>query len=191
MDAAGDQLYLFPSKEVQEDIDGELVSIPIKKLSAATTAICEAIEQTWLETQHIEDAWDAGCRAFDTARMLWAYIPKGNKHKESAESRRGTIRTGRQNRSRVVNNMNALANIETKILGLSYSQRRQERLGQIKSILAFAKISPNDSNKLVWLRLYSTNDLEEPKHRKPGDLRDPYNRDPLGISVEGKCIPYL
>ncbi|MGI4850680.1 MAG: hypothetical protein ACRYGR_01900, partial [Janthinobacterium lividum] len=70
--------YLVPSKEVQEDIDVQLPPIPEFCNSTSSHRISSAIESAWMETG-IEDAWEAGCRAFNTINMghsnISAYFP--------------------------------------------------------------------------------------------------------------------
>lgn len=60
---------ILPSREVEKDVFGTLPKIPVST-QKQITKVTEAIEEVWVRSQSFEDAWQAGCRAWDTLEII-------------------------------------------------------------------------------------------------------------------------
>jgi hypothetical protein len=187
---------LVPSQAVQDDIQGQLPGIPILPNSIYSAKICDSIESVWMETGDIIAAWEAGCLRYDTniRSGLWKPLdarPDLNDTEASTDTRATSYRSKAQNKTQLGHHERVLRNLisetypEMNFLGFDRNRLRVERGAEL-ACFALSSSPATNPEKIHWIRVYSTKGAEEDREKISANARDPYNRMPMDISIEGK-----
>ncbi|CZS98541.1 uncharacterized protein RAG0_07232 [Rhynchosporium agropyri] len=178
--------------------------------------VCSAIERKWIETGLIEEAWEAGCRAWKYARV------KDPRHK-------GTPYKGGSRRSRFDDqglskvrprkpvaskqgappppasscssddNDSSSSDDNDDGQGVKGREPRFARpahssimfnMFKLVCLGAFAETIPGDTQSFIWTDIYAACNRKEPRFRPRIENRDPYGRKALNMSIEAR-FPYM